>query len=336
MKKHKSAPFPYQWLDCEVTRLATPAITQEDIEKYIEEYLVNALPLRQKMMSFQLSEENVKRCLFGQQKFLIISRCNLPELSVKILKRLPIYLVRQFVVQVELDSYWYWALTHDVVRSNFSFFKDWKLRESFETLMASHFAQLHVSNYYEIPALERLNSGIWQFVSQPVRDLVVKSNTVLMYVCYPVLEGLAKFALSPLVDSDGFPIAQFSANGKPYDKGNKKISSLDILLHTLEENGRTVLSKPELSDNLRDFRLEIEKMFPPSVGINDGWDTIYALRNASLHGVIGWQLRSGLLTNLICLILWNILDDQTLTKDLQRINKMPMRFFDDNYYPPEL
>jgi hypothetical protein len=114
------------------------------LEKFIQEYLTNALPLKQKTFNIFNQEENVKRCLFGQQKYLIISRYNLPELPLKILKRLPIYLVKQFTVQVELDSYWYWALTHDVVRSNFSFLKDWKLRESFETLMASHFAQLKV------------------------------------------------------------------------------------------------------------------------------------------------------------------------------------------------
>lgn len=311
-------------------------ITEQELEKFVQEYLSNALPLKQKTFNIINQEENVKRCLFGQQKHLIISRCNLPELPLKILKRLPIYLVRQFSVQVELDSYWYWALTHDVVSSNFSFLKDWKLRESFETLMASHFAQLNVSNYYGLPALERLNSGIWQFVSEPVRDLVTNSDTVLMYVCYPVLEGLVKFALSSLVDDNGFPIAKFSANRKHYDKGDKKISSLCVLLHAIEENGSKALPKPELSDNLRDFRIEIEKLLLPSFGVRDGWDEIYSMRNASLHGATGWQLRSGLLTNLICLILWNILDDQTLTIDLQRINKMRRRFIGDNYYPPEL
>jgi hypothetical protein len=322
--------------------LATPKpspITEQQIEKIVEDYLLHSLPLMQKTFNIPQQEENVKRCLFGQEEFLIISKCRLHELPLKILRRLPIYLIRQFSVQVEFDSVWYWALTHDIVRycNDVVSLRKWQLMESFETMMAAHFAQLYVSSR-GVPAFERLNRATADIVSEPVNNLVSNTETILMYVCYPVLEGLSKFALPPLVDCDGKPMADFTVGTKMIKKGGKQISSLAIILRSLEENCATALSKPEFSVNLRDFRLELEKipLLKPQKN-QDGWDSVYGLRNASLHGVTGWQLRSGLITNLICLILWNILDDQTLNKELERFTKMPLRYLQHfgSYYPPE-
>lgn len=342
IKTQKSKPLlPYS--NCKVYQLATPkpsAVTERDIERFVEDYLQKALPLKQKAFQIPQQEENVSCCVFGQQDFLIISQCNLHELSINILRRLPIYLVREFAVQVERDSFWYWAFTHDVVKhTQSSSLRNWQLMQSFETLMASHFAELSVPSYViPRPALERLNRATSDIVSGPVKDLVSNKNNVLMYVCYPVLEGLAKFVLSPLVDCDGKPIADFYAGGKLFKKDGMQISSLATILRSLEENGTKILSKPEFSDNLRDFRLEVEKMLSSKLKKNqDGWESVYGLRNASLHGAIGWQLRSGLITNLICLILWNILDEQILSKELERFAvRWHVPFFESYYYPPEV
>jgi len=105
----------------------------------------------------------------------------------------------------------------------------------------------------------------------------------------------------------------------------KKINSLTVILRSLEENCAIRLSKPDFSINLRDFRLGVEKTPLLKLQKNrDGWNSVYDLRNVSLHWVKGWQLRSGLITNLIRLILWNVLDDQTLNKELESINKRPI------------
>jgi hypothetical protein len=203
--------------------------------------------------------------------------------------------------------------------------------------MASHFAKLSY-NHRGDSSLERLNRATNAIIAQPVKDLVYSKDVFLMYTCYPVLEGLTKFVLSSLVDIDGNPVSKFEVkvNGqnRPYKTGDKKISNLGILLRALEEKGSSLLSKPNFSNNLKDFRLEIERTLPPTSQTKDGWDSIYDLRNASLHGVKGWQLRSGLLTNLICLVLWNVIDDAILTTELSRQTKMP-HFFGENYYPPE-
>ncbi len=54
--------------------------------------------------------------MFGQQGYLLIAKVPIHELPVLLLRRLPVYLLRQFEIQVELDSLFYWALTHDVFR----------------------------------------------------------------------------------------------------------------------------------------------------------------------------------------------------------------------------
>ncbi len=321
-----------------MANLPHQAITEQDIKRLVQDYLIKSLPLKQKFIGVsQFQEENMSCNFFGQSDLLIVSHCKLHELSINILRRLPIYLVREFAIQVEYDSFWFWALTNDIVNRSLITpqLRDWELQDGFKALMAANFAKLNV-HQQGVPSLERLNRATSEIVSQPVKDLVDSRDVFLMYICYPVLEGLAKFALSPLIDCDGNPLATFRAGHDIFHKGSRKINSLAKILRALEENGSAVLSKPDISNNLRDFRLEIDKIISASSPTDDGWDSIYDLRNASLHGVKGFQLRSGLLTNLICLILWNILDDQTLTKELQMINKIPMRFLGNNYYPPEL
>jgi hypothetical protein len=73
---------------------APKAITEQDIEQITQDYLRNALPLRQKFIQGPtFEEENLSCNYFGQGAFLIISKCNLPELPINVLRRLPIYLV---------------------------------------------------------------------------------------------------------------------------------------------------------------------------------------------------------------------------------------------------
>jgi len=52
-------------------------------------------------------------------------------------------------------------------------------------MMAAHFATLNISARME--AAKRLNRAVIEIVSEPVKDLVTNTETILMYVCYPVL-----------------------------------------------------------------------------------------------------------------------------------------------------
>lgn len=312
-------------------------MSEKDIEEAIDNYLKNVPPLFKKFISGPPpKEENYKFNRFGQGPYLLITKFDLTKLPIKILKRLPIYLIKEFVVQVELDSLWYWALTHDVVESNKDrVFQQQSLGQAFSVLMAAHFAQLGKPPI--TPEIYQLNRIINEVVLEPVKQLVLHSDIIATYICYPVLEGLIKIALTPLVDYSGEVVKTFS-DGKNLYKPSKRVSSLATLLRALEVNAQKVLSKPDLSVNLRDFRLQLEKTILPPKGKLDGWDEIYKLRNILLHREIGWQLRSGFITNLICLIIWHLIDEQTLEQELQKISMRLKSFFrfPTQYYPPEL
>lgn len=314
-------------------------ITEEDIKKAIEEYLRVVPALFKRFISgFKPSDERCWFNIFGQQPYLLINKYELEKLPLRILRRLPIYLVKQFEVQVELDSLWYWALTHDVVLHSHdqSDFDQWPLKRVFTTLMAAHLAKL--GSAPRNSAVERLNRIIDDAILQPTKDLVYNKDIILCYLCYPVLEGLVKLAMSPFIDTNGQVTRAFH-DGKRQRKPAEQISSLAILLRALERNASSLLSKPDLGQDLKDFRLEVEKLLPAGQQSDDGWDSMYRLRIVSAHGVAHPELRAGLVTNLICLIAWHLLDDQVLNNELQRIVEMPRHFrttWDFYYYPPEL
>jgi hypothetical protein len=89
--------------------------------------------------------------------------------------------------------------------------------QTFATLVAAHFAKLGDAPRNE--AVWRLNRVIGEIVSEPVKDLVGNRDIIAMYLCYPVLEGLVKFAMSPLVDLDGRVKATFGDGRESWRPG---------------------------------------------------------------------------------------------------------------------
>lgn len=328
----------------QITTTSGSQIGESDIQKAIDDYLQNVPSLFKKLFSGLPPpfEESYMFNMFGQQEYLLIAKFDLTTLPVKILKRLPVHLLKQFVVQVELDSLWYWALTHDSVISPAGrmVFDKWPLEKTFTTLLAAHFAKL--GNAPRDWAVERLNRVIDDVVSEPVKELVWNKDTIVMHLCYPVLEGLVKFAMSPVVDPDGRVKVSLSDGKKQFGPG-QQIRSLAVLLRALEINAPTILSDPYLATNLKDFRQQVESIAPPSqilppyMKTVDGWDSIYHLRNVTLHGAKAEQLRSGLIANLICLIIWHLMDDKRVSEELYNIATRPKHLnFPNWYYPPEL
>lgn len=114
-----------------------------------------------------------------------------------------------------------------------------------------------------------------------------------------------------------------------------RISRLDVLLRCLETNAAQFLGKPDLESDLADFRIETERIIP-TTRAEDGWDQIYKLRIVTAHGIARPEFRSALITNLICMILWHLFDDNAIDQALQRIATRPryMPRFPNDYYPP--
>lgn len=322
----------------------SPSVTEEDIENAIGDYLKNVKPFMGGLIVVPpeaVPEESMMFNEYGQEKYLLIKKFDLLTLPLRILRRLPVHLVKQFPVQVEVDSLWFWALTHDMVKPSPARkgLNDWELLHSFRTLMAAQLANL-VFQPSEDPAVEALVEKLNQvkdaILPEPVKDLIENKRYILMYLCYPVLEGLTKYAMSGLVDSNGKIMKGFN-DGKKLRRTGERISNLAELLRSLELNASATLSKLDFSRDLADFRLEVEKLVANKPK-KDGWDSIYAMRNVSLHGAKGWQLRSGLITNLICLIVWHLIDDKE-TIDALKIKSDEVqhhfRLWND-YYPPSL
>jgi hypothetical protein len=320
-----------------MTASKSPNVTEEDIQKVVDDYAKNVPQLFNRLVDAPPGTVHIGAWQVGQQKYLLINKFDLLKLPVKILRRLPVYLIKEFVVEFELDSLWYWALTNDVFESSSGLrvFDKWPLKRAFKTLMAANFASLAANPFN--PALYRLNEVVDHAVTEAVKNLVSNKQTVIMYICYPVLEGLVKFAMSRFIDPDGKVLVEFS-DGKKSCKPGDLISDLATLLRSLEHNASSVLLKPDLGIDLRDFRKQTEQLVPSEKEKHDGWDSIYRLRITSVHGVVGEQwLRVGLITNLICMIVWHLVDDTGLSQTLKEIEMRPRMFgFEGGYYPPEV
>jgi hypothetical protein len=340
----------------EVDLLTTPAdspnpgptpIRETDIDNAINIYLQQAATLRQRFFNAPagaFQEENLMFNGFGQDPFLLISQFRLHELSMQIQRRLPIYLTKQFKIQVELDSKWFWALTKDVSSSS-QVVNNWYLSSAFNTLFA---AQLASAYYLSRSSLaEKLNRILTEALPRPSFDLLTRGRSdILMYLCYPVLEGMLKLILRSYVDENGNVLSAIGDGTTSYTTNSRSISSLSVYLHALETSAGSLISKPELETDLRDFRRLIETDFASPIAIFassrastvDGWEWIYSLRNVSLHGAIGWQLRSALITNLICMLTWHILEPSEIssatTAITQTLTRPYMMRFGMNYYPP--
>ena len=120
------------------------SVTESDIFTLVEEYLAKVPTLMKQITDVPLEEGDLGRNYIQQDEFLISRRYPLHTLSVSLLRRLPIYLTKQFKVQVEIDSYQYWALTHDVLQYHAGrvAFREWDLYQAFKTLLASQLAKI--------------------------------------------------------------------------------------------------------------------------------------------------------------------------------------------------
>ena len=321
-------------------------IVEKDIQDAIDEYLKNVAPIFDNFIKRAQKpiDERTVFCILGQEHInhLLISKFDLVKIPIRLLRRLPIYLIKQFEIQVEIDSLFFWALTHDVVSRNYDLLDRWPLRNEFLVFMATHFAKLKPLREFSPgpPNFESASSQLDRIidivVSQPVKDIIENKEIITRYLCYPLLENLVKFALNPLIDLNGFVQQKFN-DGQRDRNINERISSLAKLLRSLEKNASKILSNPELGIDLRDFRVQTEKLIPKEKKNNDGWDSIYKIRSTYLHGAGGWQLRTGLLTNLICMLIWYLMEDEDINKILHEKAMEPKHWrFPDEYYPPRL
>ncbi len=231
--------------------------TESDIEAAISQYLAEAKHLMPQFIAlpkgFGFSEENLMYNMFGQQGYLLIAKVPIHELPVLLLRRLPVYLLRQFEIQVELDSLFYWALTHDV----FHYLPvpaRWELQSSFDCLMAA--INSHLGQAPTTLEISKLNTILHEVVPIPVQDLVTARTTLAMYLSYPIVEGLTKRHLQDYVELDGTVKKSITSGGDSFSVGDRPISNLGRLLRMLETAAGPTLKNADLGRDLADMRTE--------------------------------------------------------------------------------
>ncbi|WP_061936681.1 hypothetical protein [Collimonas pratensis] len=135
------------------------------------------------------------------------------------------------------------------------------------------------------------------------KQLLQKSQIVLAYLAFPLLEAVLKRACGSFVSFDGQIVSAFTVLNK---QGNPRLyepqgawrdrqcSSLrDLLvLH------HTQVAEPDLVVLLDQFKNHIAVLD----GAQDAYDLIFAWRNASLHGSTNFQTIGGTVLNLSLLI----------------------------------
>jgi hypothetical protein len=323
-----------------------PATSESDISAIVDSYVQNAGPMFSGLVQgfVRGPEENLQYNNFGQVPYTIIANVELSSLSVPLLRRLPIYLLREFRVQVELDSKWYWALTADVIRKT-TFGKGWALHRDFEVLMSAHFAVEGVPSVTQNEWLvrQRIGRAMWELLPKGAQNLLTRNNTVAMYLSYPILEGLCKSILAQYVDLEGIVLRKINLPGISRDPGFV-ISRLGELLKIIELGAGSMLGRPDLSLAMVEMRNGVEALAQPGKPPTNGWDRVYDLRNDLLHGTTPAPLHSSLLTLLICGLLWHTIDDTEADSALKTVNarlphlrlrqSMGLNHTDTGWYPP--
>ncbi|MCA8864779.1 MULTISPECIES: hypothetical protein [unclassified Halomonas] len=207
---------------------------------------------------------------------------------------------------VDQDHYGLWSWSAEVVLSReIGYFENEErdLRKLFETVIRS--ALTHCRKPTATEEEWRQQVEIENQISHNARYFIQESSTAMAYLCFPLLEGIAKKTCSNYLDLDGQVISAFSVpsrNGgtRTYDPNSsrwsdKKCSSLRDLLWLVFNT----VADQQLKNSISEFREHISNLDSSE----DPFDVIYRWRNESLHGTTSFQTIGGTLLNLVLLII---------------------------------
>jgi len=107
------------------------------------------------------------------------------------------------------------------------------------------------------------------------QQLVMRAHQVLVYLAFPLLEGILRKVGRNYVDYDGRVLAPFQGRTRQYKVGDR-CNSLADLLGLLY----SAVASADLKRALTEFRQHLSRL----VAGTDPFDTIFEWRNSSLHG----------------------------------------------------
>lgn len=131
-------------------------------------------------------------------------------------------------------------------------------------------------------------------------ELLTKGHDLLIYVAFPLLEGLLKRRAQAFTTADGgvssaFDVPNRQGGRRSYAPG-QQISSLRDLMWLERER----LAPPDLAADIDSL---MALLVPLEPDLNHGFDVIYRWRNKSLHGSRSFDTVGGTLIGLILRIL---------------------------------
>jgi hypothetical protein len=265
-----------------------------------------------------------------------VPRYRIEEMDRQLVHELPALLLPQFRVQPNTYDHkvlWSWTIELVVMPDTRGWFQDQALQESLELLFRLMLAPRPPSD------------------STHIRTIISQKELIAFVLAFPFLEGLLKYRSSAFVYSDGRVKQPFQLNGGPrggatYDPaGRGTINNLEHLLYLFEEQVATTSMKQLLTE----YRSATEAL----TGNPDCYGMLYQWRNDTLHGAAPPGIGSGILLNLICLLILDIVPDasyqtqvgQSIAEDraaVTRMAKMSSRGapiaidrFPLDFYPPD-
>lgn len=251
------------------------------------------------------------------EKYRITTNYKITEFPLAVLQEIPIILTKTLQIQIDPhDHPQFWAWTAEVVHNleqEIGLFKC-EVAQQFWLLI-----NLNLSGLMRPPMnkdIQFLNMLTQKLVGHHVSEVIMHKHILSANLSFPLLEGIIRRKCSKYVLADGTVIRGFCAGGSSYSpsKGRSRISNLGHELHLLENTANQNLKRA-----MNSFGNEVKKF--DSSNNPDAYEVIYQWRNETLHGQEFWSTKHGVITNLICLILFHEIQDELYSSKLEGIKR---------------
>ncbi len=288
-------------------------IIKESYENYVKEWK-NSSYIKVPEFKNAYLERNITPI---EQKYLLIHKLPklhvenpempkmLPEIPIKLLRKLPIYLNKTLEIQINDDHLEYWAWTAEVFneyKNKVAFFNDIdeEVKKAIFTLF--HACLMELMHPPVTKETFLLNNIITMIVSRHVQNVVLKKYLVAAPLAFLVFESLIKNLC------------------KHYNTiaNLRERIRLGFLLKNKFEKETLPMLPEEFKANIIEFNDTIEAIWGD--GRKKWYNIISEWRNNLLHGSKTWLPKVyGVITNYICLILWHFIPEEEYEKNLKSI-----------------
>jgi hypothetical protein len=120
------------------------------------------------------------------------------------------------------------------------------------------------------------------------------SRIALSYLCFPLLEAVARRACRTFMDINGLVLQSFPRSSGGSYQVNKRCSNVGDVLRLLRDQVADGILQADMND-LLSYVAAID-------GSTDGYETVFVWRNSSLHGEATYQTIGGTIYTLALLI----------------------------------